>query len=107
MSTVCVSHGHADHVGGLAYWASQRHLNSLAPGTVLAPSPISDEIEDLLGLHSRLEGGKDYEVRVIPVQSGTRHVLRRDMALEFFDSGHWVPTLGSRLIWSRRRLRTG
>ncbi|MCD4750332.1 MAG: MBL fold metallo-hydrolase [Thermoanaerobaculales bacterium] len=104
MSTVCISHGHADHLGGLAYWASQRLLNSMAPGTLLVPGNIGDEVADLLRLHARLEGGKAYAVNLVPVGHGTRHHFRRDMNLEFFTTDHWVPTLGSRLVWTRRRL---
>ena len=62
MSTVLVSHGHMDHIGGLGYWASQRYLNSMGPGTVMAPAEIADDVKALLETMARLEGGRPYDV---------------------------------------------
>lgn len=104
MTTACLSHGHADHIAGLAYWASQRLLNSMGPGVVLAPDAIADDIASLLALHSRLEGGSPYPVELVPVDEGSTYPLRQDTRLEFFTTDHWVPTLGVRLVWTRRRL---
>lgn len=105
MRTVVVSHGHLDHIGGLGYWASQRYLNSMPPATLLVPAAIEDEIRALMENLARLEGGKPYEVTIIPVEGGSRHQLRRDMELAFFPTDHWVPTLGTRIIWHKKRLR--
>lgn len=105
MSTVLVSHGHLDHVGGLAYWASQRFLNSMGPGTVVAPADIAGAVTELLALHARLEGGRPYEVEVAAVRDGDRHALRRDLEVRFFATDHWVPTLGSLLVWRKHHLR--
>lgn len=105
MRTVVVSHGHLDHLGGLGYWASQRYLNSMPPATLIVPEPIRSEIDALLASFARLEGGRPYEVTVVPAADGERFQLRRDMELAFFATDHWVPTLGTRLIWHKRRLR--
>jgi len=105
MATVFLSHGHLDHAGGLAYWASQRYLNSMGPGTVLAPRAIAPLVEELLGVAARLEGGRPYQVEVHPMEPGHAWPLRRDMELETFSTDHWVPTLGCRLLWSHRHLR--
>ena len=104
MTTVLVSHGHVDHLGGLAYWASQRQLQSMGPARLLAPRAIARDIEELLTTHARLEGGRPYAVEVIGVEAGERSSLRGDFDLVFFPTDHWVPTLGSRLLWRRHRL---
>jgi ribonuclease Z len=106
MRTVVVSHGHLDHLGGLGYWASQRYLNSMPPAVLIVPEPIEDEIRSLLATFARLEGGQPYQVTVIPAADGAHHTLRRDMELVFFATDHWVPTLGTRIIWHKRRLRS-
>lgn len=105
MRTVVVSHGHLDHLGGLGYWASQRYLNSMPPADLIVPEPIEDEIRSLLANLARLEGGQPYRVTVVPVTDGARHQLRRDMELRFFATDHWVPTLGTQVIWHKRQLR--
>ncbi|MEJ2580420.1 MAG: MBL fold metallo-hydrolase [Acidobacteriota bacterium] len=106
MTTALVSHGHADHLGGLAYWASQRHLQSMGPARLIAPKAIAPGVEELLAVHARLEGGQPYEIEVVAAEAGDRHQLRRDMDLVFFPTDHWVPTLGSRLLWRRQHLRS-
>jgi ribonuclease Z len=104
MKTVLVSHGHMDHLGAIGYWASQRHLQSMGPAVLVAPREIADGVETLLDTHARLEGGNPYEVEVRAVAAGDSIAVRRNMRVEFFTTDHWVPTLGSRLIWRRHRL---
>jgi ribonuclease Z len=105
LPTVMVSHGHMDHIGGLTYWASQRFLNSMPGGTAVVPTAIAADVRSLLEITARLEGGRPYDVTVTEADDGTRHRLRRDLELELFATDHWVPTLGSCLIWRRRHLR--
>jgi ribonuclease Z len=105
MRTAVLSHGHMDHLGGLGYWASQRYLNSMPPATLIVPEPIADDIRSLLDGFARLEGGRPYEVTVVPMSDGGSHQLRRDMELVCFATDHWVPTLGTRVVWHKRRLR--
>lgn len=105
MSTVFLSHGHLDHIGAVGYWASQRFLGSMRRGVLLTPAAIADDVRRLLDLHASLEGGRPYDVEVIPVSDGGSHALRRDMELVFFATDHWVPTLGARLVWRKHRLR--
>jgi ribonuclease Z len=104
MKTVVVSHGHMDHLGGVGYWASQRHLQSMGPARLVVPTQIAPEIEKLLAAFARLEGGQPYAVDLVAVSDRQSLRLRRDMRVEFFATDHWVPTLGSRLVWQRRRL---
>jgi ribonuclease Z len=105
MRTVCLSHGHADHIGGLCYWASQRLLNGLGSGELFVPEAISETVASLLETCAALEGGKPYAVELRAVADGSAVPLRKDFSLEFFATDHWVPTLGSRLVWTRHRLK--
>lgn len=105
MRTVVLSHGHMDHIGGLGYWASQRYLNSMPPATLIVPELIEEEIRSLLADFARLEGGEPYQVAVLGASDGSSRALRRDIELAFFATDHWVPTLGTRIIWHKRRLR--
>ncbi|HOC44709.1 MAG TPA: MBL fold metallo-hydrolase [Thermoanaerobaculales bacterium] len=104
MSTLLVSHGHMDHIGGLGYWASQRYLNSMGPGTVIAPAEIAGQLQALLETLARLEGGRPYGVDVVAVAAGDRRGVRPDIELGFFATDHWVPTLGCRVTWRTQRL---
>ena len=78
----------------------------MPPAEVIVPEPIEEEIRSLLANFARLEGGEPYQVTVTPATDGARHQLRRDMELVFFSTDHWVPTLGTQIIWQKRRLRS-
>ena len=104
MKTVLVSHGHMDHIGGVGYWASQRQLQSMGPARLVVPEQIAGDVADLLATHARLEGGSPYDIEVVAVGAERSPALRKDMTLEFFPTDHWVPTLGSRLVWRRHHL---
>lgn len=105
MEHVVLSHGHADHILGLAAWASQRQLQLLAGGTVYAPAAAAPAIRELLDLHARLEGGPPYGVSVKAVAPRDSLAIRRDFSLRFFATSHWTETLGCCVDWTRRRLR--
>ena len=72
---------------------------------MLAPTEIAGGVERLLAIFADLEGGRRYEVEVVAVEAGGCHRLRPDIDLEFFATDHWVPTLGCRVVWQKRRLR--
>ena len=102
---VVISHGHMDHLLGLPAWASQRQLNGIPGGTVYAPGSLAAPITQLLAAFARLEGGKPYDVTVLPVAPGDVLPLRRGFFLRFLATSHWVETLGCCVEWVRHRLR--
>jgi len=105
LETVAISHGHLDHLLGLPAWASQRQLQGMRGGRVLCPAAIAEAVRSLLAQCAALEGGKPYDVAVVPVGAGDWIDLRRDLRLGFFRTSHWVETLGVVVEWTRRRLR--
>jgi len=105
MSSVVISHGHLDHLGGLGYWASQRFLHAMGPARLFVPAPIAADVRALLELFSRLEGGRPYDIETTVVDENDTWELRADIDLNFFPTDHWVPTLGVQLTWKKHRLR--
>jgi ribonuclease Z len=102
---VVISHGHMDHVAGLAAWASQRQLNGIPGGTVYVPRSLAAPVAELLSVCARLESGKPYDVVVRAVAPGDVVPLRRDFFLRFLATSHWVETLGCCIDWVRHKLR--
>jgi len=105
LSTLFISHGHADHLNALAFWASQRALNRMGGGQLLAPREIAEDLRIILETHARMEGEADYDVSIHPLDPASSHRLRSDLRMEFFRSPHRIPTLGCRIIHSRKQLR--
>jgi len=101
---VLVSHGHMDHLLGVLAWASQRHLQRMGPGEVLAPPSVAERLRTLLDTAAALEGGEPYQVTVTAVGAGDAVEIHRDVRLELFATSHWVETLGASLHWSRQRI---
>jgi ribonuclease Z len=91
--TVCVSHGHLDHITGLAHYASRRRLARLPTARVFVPSETRPLVEQWVEACEKLEH-IDYEVEVVAVTPGDRIRLRNDLELSVLPGCHRVPTVG-------------
>src|SRR5258706_9998489 len=88
-NTICITHGHMDHLAGLAYYLSQRHFQGMKPGTVLLPRELAGPTDLMLGCWRGVEKqGTPYTL--IPVTPGTGHAVRGG----FFFSGVGAPPMG-------------
>ena len=91
--TVCVSHGHLDHITGLAHYASRRRLTRLPTARVFVPSQIRPLVEQWVAACEKLEH-IDYEIEVVAATPGDRIRLRNDLELTVLPGCHRVPTVG-------------
>src|SRR6266513_1724980 len=69
--TVCVTHGHLDHMAGLAHYASRRRLARLPPARVFVPSAAVAHVAQWVEASERLENVR-YEIEIVPAQPGDR-----------------------------------
>ena len=91
--TVCVSHGHLDHITGLAHYASRRRLARLPRARVFVPSEVRPLVEQWVEACQKLEH-IDYEIEVVAATPGDRIRLRNDLELTVLPGRHRVPTVG-------------
>lgn len=91
--TVCVSHGHLDHITGLAHYASRRRLARLPAARVFVPSEVRPLVEQWVEACQKLEH-IDYEIEVVAAAPGDRILLRNDLELTVLPGRHRVPTVG-------------
>ena len=51
---VALSHGHMDHIGGLAYYASQRQFQGMGEGTIVCDKRIADDVRKMMAGYNDL-----------------------------------------------------
>ncbi len=91
--TVAVTHGHLDHMAGLAHYASRRRLQRLGAARVYVPAEAMDLVARWIDISERLENVR-YEIEVAPASPGDRIALRKDLELTVLPGRHRVPTVG-------------
>src|SRR4051794_20402626 len=102
-ANVCVTHGHLDHMAGLAHHASRRRLGGLPPARVLVPAESRDDVSVWLAASERLEN-VDYGVDLVAASPGDRIRLRNDLELRVLPGRHRVPTVGYMFSEVRHKL---
>jgi len=103
-ATVCVSHGHLDHMAGLAHYASRRRLADLPTARVFVPAEAAPDVTQWVEACQRLEH-IDYDLEIVPVSPGDRWRLRNDLELTVLPGRHRVPTVGYLFSEVRHKLR--
>lgn len=101
---VCITHGHMDHLAGLAYYLSQRHFQGMKPGKVIVPREIYRAVDNLLRCWRDVERqGTPYEL--IPLSAGETYEVRKDFAIRAVQTHHAGASLGYVLISVREKLK--
>lgn len=99
-----VSHGHADHLGGIHYYISQRGMLKLPPAIIHLPAEIAPAVEEILALWSKIEGF-DYRYELRPAAPGDRVSVGRNLTAVAVRTDHRVPSLAWVIERRVRKLR--
>lgn len=101
---LCISHGHMDHMAGLAYYLSQRHFQGMKPGTVLVPAELERPIDAMLKCWRDVERqGTPY--KLVAMTGGRDHVVRKDFLIRGLETHHGGTSLGYALVSVREKLK--
>jgi ribonuclease Z len=101
---VCISHGHMDHMAGVAYYLSQRHFQGMKPGKVLVPAELYRPTEVLLRAWRDIER-QNTPFELVPMRAGQDHEVRRDFLIRPLATHHGGVSLGYSLISVREKLK--
>lgn len=101
---VAVSHGHMDHIGGLAYYCSQRYFQGMGPGTIVCSKTIGPQIQKMMEGYIDLENQKTPYNLVQLDNEGTVEI-KNNIVLKAFAVEHTVPTTGYVVIEKRSKLK--
>ena len=101
---VCLTHGHMDHLAGLAYYLSQRYFQGMKPGTVLLPRQLVDPVDQMLRCWRGIER-QNTPYKLVPMGHGSTYEVRRDFIIRSFDTHHGGTSLGYALVSVREKLK--
>src|SRR5215475_4199293 len=96
-----VSHCHLDHIAALPVYVARRRLMKMTPPTIYLPESAVENVEKLLRLFTRLDGGR-MPCRLVPTRPGDEIELSRELVVTVSATVHRVPSLGF-VVWDRRR----
>lgn len=101
----CVlSHGHMDHIGGLAYWCSQRNFQGMGPGTIVCDKRIESDVRGMMDGFQALERQKTpYEL--IALDDGEELQIKNNIILRPFHTEHTCPSSGYSIVEKRTKLK--
>jgi ribonuclease Z len=105
VGTMCLSHGHADHVGALTALLGIRGLQQAKrPLRILMPAEIVDTVRDALRAMSELQRWP-LEIEAVGMAPGDVVPLRADLWVRAIRTFHPVPSLAFQVVRRTQKLR--
>lgn len=101
---VAISHGHMDHVGGLAYYCSQRVFQGMGSGTIVCGKELAPALTRMM------EGYIDVEQQVTPyeiraMEQDEEFEIKNNIFLRRFEVEHTCPASGYVVVEKRSKLK--
>lgn len=101
---VAISHGHMDHVGGLAYYASQRTFQGMTTGTIICHKDHEGPIRGMMEGFVPLEGQKTpYELIALEPEGEVE--IKNSIFLRMFEVAHTTTAAGYVIVEKRSKLK--
>ncbi len=104
IDTILLSHGHADHIGGLVALLGIRTLHGRPPPRVFMPVEIVDDLAAMLAAASRV-GRVPLAIEAIGMAPGDELPIGKDLRIRAIRTFHPVPSLAYVVVRRVGKLR--
>jgi ribonuclease Z len=101
---VCITHGHMDHLAGIAYYLSQRCFQGMKAGTVFVPKEMAGPVDQMLRCWRFIER-QNTPYQLVGMQANQLYEIRRDFGIRAVATHHGGTSLGYVAVSIREKLK--